>query len=362
MNVADNDLPPTPEVSISAGSGITEGGSATFTITANPVPASPITVKVGVSENGDFGASGAATITVSGATSTYTVSTIDDTNDEANGSVTATLQAGQGYTVSSSQGAATVTVLDNDVPEVSIAAGNGVTEGGSATFTITANPAPASPITVKVGVSENGDFGASGAATITVSGATSTYTITTIDDTNDEDDGSVTATLQAGQGYTVSSSHGAATVSVSDNDVRTDNSGTLTVSIADAESAGRGEFLEFTVSLSETAQQDVTVTFSVWKIGNLIQGLDYCILPSGEVPAPGFRCMSLPWEHDDEGGELTIAAGEDGGTIYIWIDREAEVPQVSRTSTSISTTWRGPGRSPTTMPPATSTTTSTTSA
>lgn len=48
------------------------------------------------------------------------------------------------------------------------------------------------------------------------------------------------------------------------------------------------------VSLSETAQQDVTVTFSVWKVVMLIQGLDYCILDSDEEPAPGFRCMRLP--------------------------------------------------------------------
>ena len=320
--VSDNDV---PEVSITAGNGITEGGTASFTITASPAPASPITVKVGVSENGDFGASGAATVTLSGATATYTITTTDDSTDELDGSVTATLQAGQGYTVGS-QSSATVVVSDNDVPEVSITAGNGITEGGTASFTITASPAPASPITVKVGVSENGDFGASGAATVTLSGATATYTITTTDDSTDELDGSVTATLQAGQGYTVGS-QSSATVVVSDDDVSTDNSGTLTVSIADSESAGRGEFLEFRVSLSETAQQDVTVTFSVWRIGNLVQGLDYCILPSGEEPAPGFRCMSLPWEHDDEGGELTIAAGEDSGTIYVWIDREAEVPR-----------------------------------
>ena len=52
----------------------------------------------------------------------------------------------------------------------------------------------------------------------------------------------------------------------------------------------------------------------------------YCILPSGEEPAAGFRCLSLPWEHSDEGGELTIAAGEDGRTIHIWIDRDARIP------------------------------------
>ena len=322
--VSDDDV---PEVSITAGSGITEGGAATFTITASPAPPSPITVKVGVSENGDFGASGSATVTVGGASTTYTVTTINDNADEADGSVTATLQTGSGYTVSSSQGAATVAVADDDVPEVSITAGSGITEGGTASFTITASPAPASPITVKVGVSEDGDFGASGSATVTVSGASTTYTVTTTNDNADEADGSVTATLQSGSGYTVSSSQGAATVAVSDDDVPTDgNSDTLTVSVADAESAGPGEFLRFTVSASETAQQDVTVTFDVSNVGGLIQGLDYCILASDEEPGANFRCMFLPYEHDNEGGQVTIAAGEDSATVYIWIDRDARVP------------------------------------
>ena len=324
VSVADDDV---PEVSITAGSGITEGGTASFTITANPAPASPITVKVGVSEDGDFGANGSATVTVSGASTTYTVTTINDNADEADGSVTATLQSGSGYTVSSSQGAATVAVSDDDhpTPEVSITAGSGITEGGTATFTITANPAPASPITVKVGVSESGDFGASGSATVTVSSASTTYTVTTTDDNADEADGSVTATLQSGSGYTVSSSQGAASVAVSDDDVSTENSGRLTVSVADSESAGPGEFLRFTVSASETAQQDVTVTFRVENIG-LVQGLDYCILSSDEEPDANFRCMGLPYGHDNEGGEVTIAAGEDSATVYIWIDRDARVP------------------------------------
>ena len=36
--------------------------------------------------------------------------------------------------------------------------------------------------------------------------------------------------------------------------------------------------------------------------------------------------MFLPYEHDNEGGEVTIAAGEDSATVYIWIDRDARVP------------------------------------
>ena len=47
---------------------------------------------------------------------TLTVATSDDSVDEADGSVTATLNTGTGYTVSTSGGAATVAVSDDDDP------------------------------------------------------------------------------------------------------------------------------------------------------------------------------------------------------------------------------------------------------
>ena len=230
VNVADNDDPPppppaTPVITISGGSGITEGGSASFTISASPVPTSPITVNIGVTESGSWGASGPATVSVSGASTTYTITTSNDNVDEPNGSVTATVQAGNGYTVGGAS-SASVTVSDNDdpppppppaTPVITISGGSGITEGGSATFTIYASPAPASPITVNIGVTESGSWGASGAATVSVSGASTTYTVSTTNDDVDESNGSVTAAVQSGNGYTVGSPASAA-VSVADND------------------------------------------------------------------------------------------------------------------------------------------------
>ena len=128
-------------------------------------------MNIGVSERGSWGASGPATVTVSGGITTYTVSTTNDNVDEPNGSVTAAVESGNGYTVGSPS-SASVNVADNDdappppaTPVITISAGGGITEGGSATFTISANPAPASPITVNIGVSESGSWGASGPAT-----------------------------------------------------------------------------------------------------------------------------------------------------------------------------------------------------
>ncbi len=225
--------PPTPEISVSAGGAVTEGGSASFTISASPAPSSNLDVSVTVSASGDYGAgAGKRTVTIpTSGSATFTVGTTDDDADEADGSVTATVNAGSGYTVSSSQGAATVAVADDDdppvvvedpvaVPVVSISAGGAVTEGGSASFTISASPAPSSNLDVSVTVSASGDYGAgAGKRTVTIpTSGSATFTVGTTDDDADEADGSVTATVNAGSGYTVSSSQGAATVAVADDD------------------------------------------------------------------------------------------------------------------------------------------------
>ena len=65
--------------------------------------------------------------------------------NEVVGRITATLAAGQGYTIAASPGdSASVTVTDNDTPVLSIAHGygHGGFEGTSATFTVTASPVP----------------------------------------------------------------------------------------------------------------------------------------------------------------------------------------------------------------------------
>ncbi|MYH71954.1 MAG: hypothetical protein F4153_05180, partial [Acidimicrobiia bacterium] len=243
-----------PEITISGGSGVTEGGTASFTISASPVPASPITVNVGVSEDGNWGAAGATTVSVSGASTAYTITTGDDLADESDGSVTATVQSGDGYTVGDAS-SASVGVADDDVPAITISGGSAITEGGTASFTIGADPVPASPITVNVGVSEDGNWGAAGATTVTVSGASARYTVTTSDDEVDEADGSVTAKVQSGTGYTVGTPS-VGTVNVADDDDPPAGKGdTLTVSVSDLSKNGRpGELFEFTVTASDAAQ------------------------------------------------------------------------------------------------------------
>ena len=249
-----------PTVRVTAGSGVTEGDAAKFTVSATPAPASPLTVSLDVSQSGDYAASGSdgaktVTIPLSGAV-VYSVATVDDSADEADGSVTLAISSDDGYTTGTPASAA-IPVADNDdppqpaqpepeqpeqpetpqpetpepeqpvtpepapTPAVTISSGPAVTEGGAATFTVSASPAPDSPLTVSLSVSQSGDYAASGATgtksvTIPVTGS-ATYSVSTVDDTADEPDGSVTVRLSSGQGYTVGTSS-SATVAVSDND------------------------------------------------------------------------------------------------------------------------------------------------
>ena len=308
--VADNDAPPVvvPEITISGGSGITEGGTASFTISASPAPASPITVNIGVSQSGSWDATGAATVSVSGATATYAIATSDDQVDEADGSVTATVQSGTGYTVGTAS-SASVNVADDDAPppatpEITISGGSGITEGGSATFTISASPAPASPITVNMGVSQSGSWGATGAATVSVSGATATYTIATSDDNVDEADGSVTATVQSGTGYTVGNAS-SASVNVADDDVPPP-AVQVTISIEDASASESASDLVFRVTLSEASDEDVTV---LWRT------------LAANDPDRRARAGQDYW---DMSGEIRIRAGETSGTGAVWLNRDSQ--------------------------------------
>ncbi len=231
VTVNDNEDAAPSVVRIAGGSAVTEGGSASFTVTASPAPAAPITVNLTIGQTGSFVAAGdlgSTTVTVgTSGSAAYTVATVDDGNDEASGSVTATVGTGTGYSVHNTQSVASVTVNDNDAPppgtpEVSIAAGAAVTEGGGATFAVTASPAPAPSITVNLTIGQTGSFVAAGdlgSTTVTVgTSGSATYTVATVDDGDAEASGSVTATVGTGTGYSVHGTQGVASVTVNDND------------------------------------------------------------------------------------------------------------------------------------------------
>ena len=108
------------------------------------------------------------------------------------------------------------------VPQITISAGTTpITEGTAATFTITATPAPETALTVNVSITETGSvISGTPSSTITISAneTTATLTVATNDDNIDEEDGVITAALQAGTGYTAGTPS-SASVTVNDNDL-----------------------------------------------------------------------------------------------------------------------------------------------
>ena len=268
VTVNDDD---NPTITISSGSAVTEGTAAQFTVTSSTAPASDLTVNLSVSDasGSDFIAStneGNKTVTIStGNTSaTYSVPTVNDTTDEASGSITVALASGNGYTLGSSN-SATVTVNDDDDPVVTISGGSAVTEGTAAEFTVTISTAPTSDLNVELSVSEasGSDFVASGdegnkTVTIKASKTTATYSVATQADTTDEPNGGVTVTVSTGSGYTVGSAN-SATVTVNDDD---DEGPTITIA-AGTSPVTEGTAATFTITASETPMADLMVNLTV---------------------------------------------------------------------------------------------------
>ncbi len=119
----DNTKPAVPEITVSGGPAVTEGGNAAFTLIATPAPASELTVRIQVADDGtsDFVSTsneGTKTVTIpSGGTATYNVVTEGDRRDEGNGAVSLTVLADTANPLTYAVGdpaSDTVTVNDDD--------------------------------------------------------------------------------------------------------------------------------------------------------------------------------------------------------------------------------------------------------
>ncbi len=145
-----------PVISITGGDAVTEGETATFTITANPVPSATLTVILEIAQEGDFVGTddlGTQSIEVgTGGTQTHMVATIPDDVDEPSGSVTATLQAGTGYTVADPpENKAIVNVADDDTPALVLSPTSlEFSEGSSGSYTVKLATQPTGTVAVAI--------------------------------------------------------------------------------------------------------------------------------------------------------------------------------------------------------------------
>ncbi len=323
-------------VTIAGGDPVTEGEAAAFTLTVSRARAADLAVAVSVENvrgRGAFASEpGTRTVTVpAGSTSAaFTVATVDDAEDEADGWVVATLAAGRGYTLGEAA-RAEVAVADNDAPDpvVTIAGGAPVTEGAAAGFTLMASPAPLADLAVAVTVSQSGAFAqpsALGARTVTVpaGGTSAPFAVATVDDAEDEADGAVVATLAAGAGYTLGET-ARARVAVADNDEGLPE----IVTKRSTAREGTDDAVVFMVRLGRAASHAVTVDWvSADGVGRWLgfappatAGADYTASSGTLTFAPGqrFGSVRVPILDDaiDEGMEhfLVKFSNPQGATL-----------------------------------------------
>ena len=310
-----------PQVTVSGGNGITEGGTASFTVTATPAPSAPLTVTLTVGQSGDYAASGQTgtrQVTVpAGGSATIEVATVNDGADEPDGSVSATVEAGTGYTVGSAN-TASVAVADDDdpvpdpvTPELRLSAGSPVDEGGNAVFTVHADAAPAADLTVGLTVAQTGDVlsapGAGSRQLTLAAGTTSaTLTLATADDGVDEPDGSVSVTLDAGAGYTVAAGQAAGAVAVRDNDEPV-------VSIAAGSGVTEGAPAAFTLTANPAPHAALTVSLAVTQSGDFAAsgqtGTRQVTIPTGGSIAFEVATVNDGADEPDGSVTATLAAG-----------------------------------------------------
>ena len=204
-------------------------------------------------------------------------------------------------------------------PEVTIAGGDVITEGGNAVFTVQASPAPTSDLEVTLTIADDAvsDFLAHGdeglkIVTIAVGSDTATYMLATTDDDLKEANGNVSATLKSETGYRVGNPT-TATVAVNDNDsevaVANDEEPTLpTIHIGDAEAA-EGDNVHFILTLSHSVDHEVVVH---WETRF---GTNYHNDSNGHGPSYGNAIPNEDFAYTDS--RVTIYPGSMRGEFWV---------------------------------------------
>ena len=233
VSIKDDDAPAnSPTISLSAitSAPIQEGEPARFRVTASIEPTSDLPVYIGVNESSDFisGIAGTRMVTIKSGErgKNFSINTVNDFTDEADGRISVTILDRTGYTLGSYI-TASVNVQDNDSPPfISILSTNSwaqsIEEGDIANFRVYSRNAVSTPINVNVLIEAEGNvlFKGDEIRTIEIPGGHSNKTldIVTVDDEVAGSWGLIRATVITGNGYQVSSRDFSDSVKVLDND------------------------------------------------------------------------------------------------------------------------------------------------
>ncbi len=172
VTIADDGDEATVQIARTSAASVTEGGNATFLLTADQTVETPVTVNLDISETfpaGVVGAEGYDYVTAATATAvipaggdrvTYTMATAGDTVDEPNGTVAVGIASGTRYSAGTNA-SASVAVIDDDLTTVTLTGdATDLEEGSSRDFTLEIGRS------MYDGESIDFDFGFAGTATV----------------------------------------------------------------------------------------------------------------------------------------------------------------------------------------------------
>ena len=342
-----------PTVSVAAQAAeVTEGAPVVFDLTRTGSAENELTVTLGVLalgglELGDKVQS--VTFAAGNARATWEHATVDNDADEPHRDVIAALtpsSSGLPETYHVNKATATVTVKDNDLPLVTIAAvGSDQTEGEDVEFTLTRQGVLSGPLTVNVSVTGGDDF-ITGTrpttATFATGAATHTLTLTTEDAAPVDDDGEVAVEVASSSGYRVGDP-GSAAVALFDS-----TRSYPVVSIrADKGVVNEGDDAVFTLSrsaygLDESLTVRVRVSVTTSSPESLSDGVDVAVSNEEVVFDAGSLTASLVHATVDEAlndGNSAVGAviqlGQYSirpypGEAVVWV-RDDDIPTVTAT-------------------------------
>ena len=307
-NILDNDA---PAVSVSDAEAA-EGGALEFTVTLSQPAFGDVTVDFATADGtaaagADYdAASGTLTFAAGETSKTVTVATTDDAAVEPSETLSLTLAAAAGATIADATGVGTI--LDNDVPAVSVSDAEAV-EGGLLEFDVTLSEPGQEEVVLRMSTSgatavAGADYEEADVFVVFEPGRTLvTVRVATLEDGEVEGPETLTFSVDTAEGATVADGQGVGTILDDDRP---------TVSVSDAE-AVEGGALEFTVTLSQPAFGDVTVDFATAD-GTAAAGADYAAAS----------------------GTLTFAAGETTKTVTVQTTDDAAVEPSETLSLTLS--------------------------
>ena len=306
VTVRDDD----PLVSFTAPDDIIEGENAVFTFERVGGVSHELEVSVSVLLTGDFFAGPAptsVTFTADSTTADLTIATVDDSTPEADGSIAVLLRQGTHYDTIAPF-LQRVSVQDNDRSTITIAVvSSTVEEGNAAVFRVTrTGGATTEALTVALAVTETGKM-ISGTAptslTIAVNQTSADLSVLTLEDSVDEADSIITATLSGGSTYDLGTA-ASAEVTVTDDDLPA-----LTITFDDTSPIEEETTASFTVTRTGVTSEALTINVTVLETGNMIDGTP----PSTLRFAANEDSVDLDIDTDDD------SVDEPNSTIFVGV-------------------------------------------